>query len=80
MLRLRLRPYRPSAVSKAPEPNRFVAETRLTQGRAEFNAWLAEQVDKETRTALYSRDTEARSVAAGRAQVWLEFQALFAKP
>jgi hypothetical protein len=67
-------------VSKTPDPARFVAETRLSQGRSEFNAWLAEQVEKETRVALYSRDTESRSVAAGRAQVWHEFQALFARP
>lgn len=63
-----------------PDPNRFVAETRLVQGRAEFVAWVNAQADEEIRVALYNRDPDNRSLAAGRAQVWREFQTLFAKP
>jgi hypothetical protein len=65
---------------KPATPARFVAETRLSMGRQEFEVWLAGQVDAETRVALYNRDPQGREIAAGRAQVWLELQNLFAKP
>jgi hypothetical protein len=63
--------------AKNASPSRFVAETRLTMGRADFELWLAGQVDVETQTALYNRDPANREIAAGRAQVWREIQALF---
>ena len=61
-----------------PDHARFVAETRMVPGRAEFSAWLAAQSAAETHTALYNRDPVGREIAAGRAQVWREVELLFA--
>lgn len=64
-------------MSLPPAPHRFIAETRLSMGRPEFDQWLASQAAVETRTALYSREAQGREIAAGRAQVWLELKDLF---
>lgn len=64
-------------MSTPPDPKRFLLETRLSIGRHDFEAWLAAQTETETHTALYNRDPSNREIAAGRAQVWKELQALF---
>ena len=46
-------------------------------GRLDFELWLETQRAIETHTALYNRDPTNREIAAGRAQVWTELQALF---
>lgn len=62
------------------DPTRFLKETRLSNGRVEFERYIDEQLALETRTAIYGALAPNREIAAGRAQVWLEIQSLFQRP
>lgn len=64
----------------APQPPaylRFVRESRLTSGRADFEAWVKAQADEAVRISVYGSDPTSREVNSGRAQVWLEIQKVF---